>query len=282
MLRTSILLFPPRMYQFRTLYFLQCCKPVTIYLADGALLRKALRHTDSEEEATIQMVWSRNITVRGRGIIDCNGKASCERWDVVNEGAPYPFWVMDCENITLGDIFMRNSGDWSMHCHYCRNFALSNYKVINPLECSPHWWTDAMNICCGQKVLCEDCFAYCCDDIFATGQHVHGAKRQVNPVYRVVGADSRNSVIRNLFGLTYGGNVIRFGCQPMGYSIRDYRFENCGFMYANVLWQTQQGKGSLHVADVFVFRLKGGILEGPELSKPRDGVYENIAFDCSW
>jgi len=222
------------------------------------------------------MVWSKNITVKGRGVLDCNGKANRERWDVLNQGASYPFWIMDGENIAIRDIFMRNSGEWSMHCHYCRNFTLSNYKVINPRESGifQGWWTDGMNISCGQKVLCEDCFAYCCDDVFATGQHTYEAKRKVTPVYRVVAADSKDFVIRNLFGLTRGGNAIRFGCQSMGYSIKNSRFENCDFMYT--------GRGP-HDTDILFFRLKGGILEMPQLLQRRDGVYENIAFvDCSW
>ncbi len=267
----NILFFPPGIYKFKTLYFINRTKPVTVFIADGALLLKALRQSPSEEESAIWIAKSKNLTLKGHGVIDCNGKANGERWDKINQGCTMPFWIMDCENICIRDILMRNSSMWSMQVHYCKNFTLSNYKVINPPE-SGVGWTDGVNISLGDSVLVENCFAYCTDDIFATGQHQYETKKKVNPVYRVIAADTKNFTIRNLFGLTSSGNMTRFGCQSMGYSVKNYRFEDCDFMnFDSVTWEG---------ADISFWRLQASIKDKPGRI---DGIYDNIAFvNCSW
>ncbi len=268
----NILFFPSGIYKFRTLYFIDRIKPITIYISDGALLLKALRQSPNEEESTIWIVGSKNITVKGRGVIDCNGKANGEKWDIINQGCTMPFWIMDCENISVRDILIRNSSMWSMQVHYCKNFTLSNYKAINPPESNTHW-TDGVNISLGDNVLVENCFAYCTDDIFATGQHQYETKKKVQPIYSYIAADTKNFVIRNLFGVTTCRCMIRFGCQSMGYSIKNYRFENCVFMRYDK--NPTRGWG-----DITFFRLQASIKDRPGRI---DGVYDNIAFvNCSW
>ena len=234
----NILYFPSGVYKFRVINFLKRLKPITIYLEDGVLLNKMIRQTSIEEEAFFKIVSSKNITVKGRGIIDCNGKANYELWFYRTQGCPYPFWIQTCENISIKDVLVRNSGEWHMHSHYCKNFTISNYKVISPIESSP-MWTDGINISCGKDVLIENCFLYGGDDIFASGQYRYQYKKSAY-LWPEIKRNTENFIIRNILGYTERGCAVRLGCLNMGNSIKNYLFENCDFIVSKK-WNRDSG-----------------------------------------
>lgn len=88
----------------------------TLYLAGGAVVH-----------GIVNANFAKNITVRGRGIID---GSKFEGWK--GKGAYIPLKFDNCDNIILKDIIVLNSNAWVCQAFNSKNGVIDGIKIISP------------------------------------------------------------------------------------------------------------------------------------------------------
>ncbi len=88
----------------------------TLYLAGGAVVH-----------GIVNANFAKNITVRGRGIID---GSKFEGWK--GKGAYIPLKFDNCDNVALKDIIVLNSNAWVCQAYNSTNGIIDGIKIISP------------------------------------------------------------------------------------------------------------------------------------------------------
>ncbi len=137
---------------------------VTLYLESGAVLQGSpeLKHypvtvqefrsyTDNyTDKSLIYAERAENIAIAGRGILDGEGTAFSGPYKV----RPYMIRIIECTNITVRDVTIRNSPMWVQHYLACDNVNIDGITVHSRRL---HVNNDGMDIDCCHKVRIANC-----------------------------------------------------------------------------------------------------------------------------
>jgi hypothetical protein len=235
----------------------QLLSNITIYLDAGAVILGSTDINDyfiarsSVESARIGLIYARdakNISILGKGIIDCQGTAFMDMntpksggdFDrrFIRQGDNYmrfengiqdgPVEPLDrpgnliqflgCENVTLGDITIMNGPTWTVHFGNSKNIVVSGISIINnPMI--PN--SDGIHCTLCKNVRISDCNIEAGDDAIALTAFGEPGEKTENLVVINCTLSSRSAGVR------------------VGYSSCD--IENC--IFQNLIINSNRGLG---------------------------------------
>jgi len=183
----------------------------TVYIAGGAVVRAVIRPDEKYEISSFSGLRNysptfelrgRNITFRGRGILDCEACTTHSR---------HPIWVQGSD-IRIEGVIIRDSPIWTIPIRQSDRVTVSNVKLIGRRANS-----DGIDICNSRDVTVEGCFIRTLDDLIV----VKSDKGQ-GPVKRVV---ARNCVLWNevAHALSVGAELRE--------DVDGVRFESCDVIH---------------------------------------------------
>ena len=211
-----------------------------------------------------------NITIRGRGIIDGQGKKwwdyaegesrrSESKWQqefkrlnanilkpdlpgVIERGFLRPPFIqpMFCKNVLIEGITIRNSPFWTVNPEFCENVTVTGVTIANPI--SPN--TDGINPESCRYVHISNCHISVGDDCITIKSGKDAAGRQMN-------APAENYTITNCTMLAGHGGVV-IGSEMSG-GVKKITISNCVFDGTDrgIRIKTSRGRGGV-VEDVRV------------------------------
>ena len=210
-----------------------------------------------------------NITLAGRGVIDMTRLDRRERRGVV---------FTDCNDVTVSDVKIINSPEWSFISYCCTNVAIDNVDIIgNRGNC------DGFAICNSHNVTVDNCFARVADDTF-----------EVKALGGMM--DSRNITFSDC--IAWGGYARCFGITgEVNKQISDVTFRDCAVIYRDGVWnndrigslvvvaeQTEGGIDNILFENIEIFRDEGRAIlvkiydEEAENFEMKNIVFRNISY----
>lgn len=238
---------------------------ITIYLDSGALLKFSenfddyLPYVEMRYEGIVMQSFSplfyakdaENITIKGRGVIDGQGKAWWNEvyriesakgpipltkyqkmWNEQNKGIVYSpyykrtidkkffrpsfFQAYNCKNILIEGVTFQNSPFWTINPEFCDNVTVTGVTIFNPH--SPN--TDGINPSSCKNVHISNCHISVGDDCITikSGRDADGRK---------YGKPTENVTITNCTMLSGHGGVV-IGSEMSG-GIKKITISNCVF-----------------------------------------------------
>ncbi len=94
----------------------------------------------------------RNIAIRGQGTIDGQG-AAFPGTNVKYEGRPYPIRMIECQNVTLEDVTLRDGALWTVHFLACDNVVVRGLTINSFVNRN----NDGIDVDSSHDILIEDC-----------------------------------------------------------------------------------------------------------------------------
>jgi len=98
---------------------------------------RQINNANPRQQALIIAIRKENIGIRGGGMIDFQGYA----WNPTyafgrNTTGKHPFGlrIMECRNITVQDIYLKNSNKWMQLYVHCENVLIENIRVLNQVS----------------------------------------------------------------------------------------------------------------------------------------------------
>ncbi len=178
-----------------------------------------------------------NITLAGRGVIDMTRLDRRERRGVV---------FTDCNNVTVSDVKIINSPEWSFISYCCTDVAIDNVDIIgNRGNC------DGFAICNSHNVTVDNCFARVADDTF----EVKGLGGRM---------DSKNITFTNC--IAWGGYARCFGITgEVDKKISDVTFRDCAVIYRDGIWDNDRIGSLVVVAEQTEGSIDGVLFENIEI-----------------
>jgi hypothetical protein len=143
---------------------------LNIYVDEDALLINRLQECKQSLEPAIGIWHSSNITVSGRGIFDGNAchQLTLDRKDARDTPHQGGAMVVQSEDITFNDTYLRDAKQWNWECHTVRNVTFNNIKGLSPFA---HAWVDGLDLTSGRDVTVNGAFTLGNDDTFASGHY---------------------------------------------------------------------------------------------------------------
>lgn len=237
---------------------------VELHFETGAVLKASTNLDDYNAEDAYPQNWGskeekwrakhliialecKNVAITGNGIIDGSGDAffGTERtfysgyaWeggyvtskdeDMLRPGQLVCF--IECDNVKVRDITLKNMPCWGLFFHGCENVQVSGITVTNPFD---YVNTDGIDIDCCRYVTVSDCIINTGDDAIAIrcdSQHLKRAKACENVVITNCTLASNSSVFRIGVGVgeirhvrisniivSRGGNLVTFATSYFGH-----------------------------------------------------------------
>ncbi|MFV0590367.1 MAG: glycosyl hydrolase family 28 protein [Draconibacterium sp.] len=199
---------------------------MTLYLAPGALIKGSDTYTDIKfiDESTNFLYFVRaenanNLSIRGRGAIDGNGKLVRTAYETENGGSKVPGKLILMRNsdcVSIKGVFLRDSYSWNVHAIETDDLHIDRVKVINDFTQSNG---DGLDIDGCQGVLVENCFIYSQDDAISP----KATWSTVNPT---------NHVYRNCVLWSHMATGIRLGSETKSDYFSDMLFENIDILHS--------------------------------------------------
>ena len=130
----------------------------TVYIAGGAIVRCIWgSESGNDSGQAVQkrkppsfVLQGKNVTLRGRGIIDAGNVPWKGRNMIVSQ---------DSEDVTLEGVILLDSSPWTVPIRRCDNVHVDNIKILGWRDNS-----DGVDICNSHDVLVENCFMRTFDD----------------------------------------------------------------------------------------------------------------------
>jgi polygalacturonase len=165
--------------------------------------------------------------------------------------------MLDCKNLSITDLTIKNPPFWTIHPVYCDGVVVRGVTIDNP-EGSPN--TDGINPDSSRNV-------HISDSHIATGDDCIAIKAGRDAQGRKLGRPSENVTITNCT-MVRGGGGVSIGSEMAG-SVRRVAISNCVF------------QGTERGVRIKSTRGRGGIVEDVRVSNivVRDLKHEAIAFD---
>lgn len=116
-----------------------------LYLEDGAILNGNIRAENC-----------RDITICGKGMV-CMEKYTYE----MRKDFARSIDIYQCKNVTIRDIIINDSNDWSLRINGCENVLVENVKIFG---CRGN--SDGVDVCGSRNVTVTDIFTRVWDDSF--------------------------------------------------------------------------------------------------------------------
>lgn len=204
-----------------------------------------------------------NLQLTGEGMLDGSGERWWrEYWDARKHEkddldphfkVPRPrlVHIIRCQNVTVRDLFLKDSAFWNLQLTYCDGVEVHNLKIRAPHEPVKAASSDGIDVDSTRNVLITGCDIECDDDAIClkAGRDADGLR---------VNRPTENVVIRDCH-VGHAAGLVCFGSETAG-GIRNIRISDC---------RADNGCGE-------IVRLKtrmgrGGVVE--------DVLYENIQAD---
>ncbi len=165
----------------------------------------------------IYMYQAKNVTIRGEGRLNGNGRAWWERiWEKsLEEARPCLVYFEQCENIKLENIYLTMSPAWTVHPLFSTNVVIHGITICNPPD-SPN--TDGINPDSCTNVRISDCLIDVGDDCIAIKSGVEES-RVLRPC--------ENITITNC-NMVHGHGGVVIGSEASG-DVRNVTVSNCVF-----------------------------------------------------
>ncbi len=178
-----------------------------------------------------------NLTLAGRGVIDMTRLDRRERRGVV---------FTACNNITVKDVKIINSPEWSFIAYGCTDVDIDNVDIIgNRGNC------DGFAICNSHNVTVDNCFARVADDTF-----------EVKALGGSMG--SKNITFTNC--IAWGGYARCFGITgEVNNEIKDVTFRDCAVIYRDAIWNNDRIGSLVVVAEETAGSIDGVLFENIEI-----------------
>lgn len=165
-----------------------------------------------------------------------------DEWEAIRHWLrPVMLSFIECRNLLVEDVTLRNSPAWMLHPLMCENVIIKNVKIFNP------WYSqngDALDVESCRRVLIADCLFDAGDDgiCIKSGKDADGRMRAMPCSHVVV----RNSQV--LHG--HGGFVV--GSEMSG-GVNHIYVENCTFTGTDVglRFKSARGRGGV-VEDIYI------------------------------
>ena len=178
-----------------------------------------------------------NLTLAGRGVIDMTRLDRRERRGVV---------FTDCNNITVKDVKIINSPEWSFIAYCCTDVDIDNVDIIGNRGNS-----DGFAICNSHNVTVDNCFARVADDTF-----------EVKALGGRMG--SKNITFTNC--IAWGGYARCFGITgEVNKEIKDVTFRDCAVIYRDAIWDNDRIGSLVVVAEECNGSIDGILFENIEI-----------------
>lgn len=178
-----------------------------------------------------------NLTFAGRGVIDMTRLDRRERRGMV---------FTSCNNVTVKDVKIINSPEWSFISYCCDGVSIENVDIIgNRGNC------DGFAICNSHNVTVDNCFARVADDTFEV---------------KVLGGtmDSHNITFSNC--IAWGGYARCFGITgEVNKKISDVTFRDCAVVYRDAIWDNDRIGSLVVVAEQTEGSIDGVLFENIEI-----------------
>ncbi len=155
----GVVMVPPGTYKIGTLVLKD---NVDLHLQSGAELIGSPNSSDYTEvtqkyESRTNVLYakyfmvfaegSRNISVTGGGIINGNGLKNFLKGDPQNM-RPFLMRLVNCDNVTIRDVRLLESANWTLHLLGCRDVYLDGVVIENGADAN----RDGLDIDCCQRV----------------------------------------------------------------------------------------------------------------------------------
>lgn len=169
----------------------------TVYLEEGAVLQGNLRAENCED-----------ITICGFGRI-CMERYSYE----MRKDFARSVDIIGCRNVTIRDIIIDDSNDWSMRLNGCDNVTVENVKIFG---CRGN--SDGIDVCGSRNVTVSDIFTRVWDDSFVVKALDTGNAENI--VFK-------DSVLWNDFA-----RPMEVGVELRANGVKNIRFENIDILHS--------------------------------------------------
>lgn len=203
----------------------------------------------------------KNIAVTGKGVLDGHGEAwwymkkqqpgmedlmkkgkalaplSERVYDKPGDGVrPRMLQFVECENVLLEDISLKNSPSWTVHLAWCENITVRGLTVENP-EKSPN--TDGVNLEYCKRGLVENCTISGGDDMccIKAGRDADAWE---------AGRPSEDIEVRNCRAIKCRGGGVTIGSETSA-SIRNIYIHDCYLeqVCSGLNMKTMKGRGGV-------------------------------------
>lgn len=254
---------------------------LTLYLDNGATL---LFKDDFDAYSPVQTRWSgyechafspllygnglHNVTIKGEGTIDGQGKAWWDKANVLKKGGivstenteilrslnehitetkgtnilewdsqflrPPLLQLYDCEHVTIEGVTLQNSPFWNTHLVYCNHVSVRGVTIKNPSD-TPNG--DGFDIDSCTNVRVTDCH-------FDVGDDCLCLKSGINESGRKVGRPTENVTVTNCTMARGHGGIV-FGSENSG-GIQNVTVSNCVFIGTDrgIRFKTNRARGA--------------------------------------
>jgi len=226
----------------RTLYFpageyktfpLTIGSNTRIYLDKNAVIKADISdlnafqsNDDLKTKRFIYIKDAENVKIGGTGAIDGNGKALRDKYG--EDARMRLMMIFQSKNVSVEGLMLKDPGSWNTQILCSEDVQFKYVKLLNDIEISN---TDGFDPDASQRVLIENCFAYCSDDNVAIKiTNYSGYRRNVEDI-----------TVRGCVFLTKKSSL-KVGTETRGEWIKNVLFED------NDIIQSDRGM-ALYVSD---------------------------------
>lgn len=215
-------------------YDIQCAEDENIYIEENAAKDNAIGLT---RYPFINFYNCNNVTITGRGAIDLTRLDRRERRGVV---------FTYCNNISVSDIKIINSPEWSFITYCCRDVSVEQVDILGYRGNA-----DGFAICNTENATINNCFARTADDEF-----------EVKALGGTMGTN--NVIFTNC--IAWGGYARCFGVTgEVCKSISNVTFRDCAVIYRDGIWDNDRIGSLVVVAEQCEGSIDGILFENIEI-----------------
>ena len=224
--KRGILYVPPGIYRSGEL---RMKSGLTLYLAPGAVIKGTGEVSDYPRgELGTQQIYlldCRDIRIRGRGVIDGQGRALRISTDNSADGRMKLIRSLRATDCIVEGVVLRDAGTWAIHLIESSGLQFDNYKLIsNTILDDPGFpWepnTDGFDPDNSSRVIIENGFVSCSDDAIAV-KLKHGTLNDMDNI------QFRNNVVWTV------KSALKIGTEVVGHKMTNIVFENNEVIHAD-------------------------------------------------
>jgi len=150
---------------------------------------------------------AKNISVTGTGIIDGNGKHENYSKTLPQKNRPFLARFVNCSNVTIRDVSMIESANWTCHLLGCKDVLIDGLKIKNTVRAN----RDGLDIDRCENITVSNCRIFSMDDAI---------------VFKATGpASLKNATVTNCVVSSHASGI-KFGTETTG-GYKNVTISNC-------------------------------------------------------